>query len=132
MQPALSFPYLNIYLHTAACPAIELQWLSFANSTSFRQSVSQGLQLALEHRVQGWIADDRLLGPVRPKDLDWVHRTVLLPLSRMGLRRFALLASDDPLNRLTIDRMYEQAETDIAFELRRFDEIEEARRWICD
>ncbi|GAB3587194.1 hypothetical protein [Hymenobacter daeguensis] len=130
MTPALSFPYLNVHLHTTgAWPVLETEWLSFATSAEFRSSVEQALQLARQHRVKGWVADDRRLGAVRPRDLDWIHEELLLALSNMGLQRFAQLESHDALNRLTIATMYERALDGVAFEIRRFDDLELARAW---
>ena len=129
MQTVLSFPYLEVYLHEGPAPTIETHWLGFASSADFRATVEQALQIGRRHQVQGWIADDRLLGAVRPRDLDWVYDEVLLVLNDLGLQRFALLESQDALNRLTIAGMYERALPAVAYEIRRFDDIEAARAW---
>jgi len=131
VQSILTFPYLNVYLHTGLCHALETQWHGFATSAEFRQAVSEALTLGHHHRIKGWIADDRLLGAVRPKDLEWVLEKVLHPLNQLGLRRYALLASNDLLNRLTIDRMYSSAQAELTFEIRRFEDIAQARAWAC-
>lgn len=130
MTPALTFPYLNVHLHHGGrWPALETEWLSFATSVEFRSSVEQSLELGRNSQVKGWIADDRLLGAVRPRDLDWTYADVLLALSNMGLQRFALLESKDALNRLTIATMYQRAYSNLAFEIRLFDDIALARAW---
>ncbi|MDO7846674.1 hypothetical protein Q5H92_09925 [Hymenobacter sp. M29] len=129
MEAALAFPFLNVYLHPGPEPVLETQWLGFATGAEFRASVAQALELGREHHVRGWIADDRRLGAVRPRDLQWTHDEVLLAFDRMGLRRLALLESEDALNRLTIDSMYQRALETVSFELRRFTDIEAARAW---
>ncbi|SNR28712.1 MULTISPECIES: hypothetical protein [Hymenobacter] len=129
MRSALSFPYLNVYIHEVPSPTLETHWLGFANSTDFRASLTQALQLGRQLQVKGWIADDRLLGAVRPRDLQWTHEKILLPLDTIGLQRFALLESSDTLNRLTIASMYHQASPDVRFEIQRFDQISRARAW---
>jgi hypothetical protein len=131
MEQVLALPYVNIYRHPGpAYPAIEMQWLSFVSSPDFRAAAAQALARAQQHQAQGWVADDRLLGAVRPRDLEWVRHEILLPLSALGLRRFALLESQDVLNRYTIDRMYDDpALQAVGFELGRFTNIDEARAW---
>ena len=129
MQTALSLPYLNIYLHDGPLPALETHWLGYASSADFRAAVAQAVVLGRQHGVRGWIADDRQLGAVRPRDLNWVHDDVLLVLEDLGLQRFALLESQDALNRLTIAGMYERVLPAISYEIRRFDDIQAARAW---
>lgn len=129
MQIILSFPYLQVYLHQGPLPVLETHWLGFATSTEFRSSVEKALRIARQHQVKGWIADDRLLGAVRPRDLQWTYEEVLLAMDTMGLQRFALLESQDALNRLTIAGMYQQASPSVSYEIRRFDDITLARAW---
>lgn len=129
MQTLLSFPYLTVYLHDGPVSALETHSLGFAPSTDFRAAVGQAVGLGRQHRVQGWIADDRLLGAVRPRDLEWTHDEVLLPLEDLGLQRFAHLESQDALNRRTIAGMYDRVLPAITYEIKRFDDIQAARAW---
>jgi hypothetical protein len=66
---------------------------------------------------------------VRPKDLEWTHTTVLAPLSDLGLIRFAHLESEETLNRITINGMYQSAVPGLAYEFRHFTSLTEARAW---
>ncbi|UOR03751.1 hypothetical protein MUN82_12420 [Hymenobacter aerilatus] len=129
MQTLFSFPFLTVYLHTGPFPALETHWRSFATSTEFRDSIEQAVHLGIQHQVKGWIADDRQLGAVRPRDLDWVYNDALLPLDQAGLLRFALLESQDTLNRHTIAKVYTRAEPAVSFEIRTFQDITLARAW---
>ena len=89
------------------------------------------MQLAQEHGITGWVADDRLLGPVRPLDLQWIGQHVLPQLVGLGLRRFARLDAVDPLNKMLIGQAQEAAELQLPFELRSFTDPAEARAWAC-
>ncbi|MDO7874103.1 hypothetical protein Q5H93_05110 [Hymenobacter sp. ASUV-10] len=129
MRTVLSFPYLEVNLHEGPIPTLETHWLGFAPSADFRSAIEQAVEIARQHRVLGWIADDRQLGAVRPRDLEWTHDEVLLVLENLGLRRFALLESEDALNRRTIAGMYERAMPAISYEIRRFDDLTAARAW---
>ncbi|RYY20130.1 MAG: hypothetical protein EOO36_04135 [Cytophagaceae bacterium] len=129
MRPLLALPYLNIYLHPAPQPVLELEWLCYAASADVRAAVLQAVQLSLEHHVKAWITDDRLQGAIRPRDLEWAEQAVLLPLSAAGLERFARLEAHDALHRLTVEGLYTRLQPQLRYELRRFEAIGPARAW---
>ncbi|OON69065.1 hypothetical protein [Hymenobacter sp. CRA2] len=129
MQLLVSHPFVNIYLHEYPAPVLEAEWLGFAGSQQFRQAIEQGLQLAQQYQITGWIANDRQLRAVRPADLAWVSEYLLPALDDMGLRRLALIESEDVLNRLTINNMYHKSTPQFSFEMSRFELLSEARAW---
>jgi hypothetical protein len=124
-----TYPYLTVLLHTGSRNVLETEWLGFAGSTDFRAALLETLRLARLHHVKGWVADDRRLGAVRPKDLEWTHTTLLIPLAEIGLLRFAHLESEETLNRITINGMYQSAIPGLPYEFRHFTSILEARSW---
>lgn len=125
-----SYDFLKLLLHTGSQRTVfETEWLGFAGSTDFRLALTEAVRLARLHHVTGWVADDRRLGAVRPKDLEWTHSEVLVPLGEMGVLRFAHLESEEVLNRLTINGMYQTAIPGLAYEFRHFTSILEARAW---
>lgn len=127
----VAYPFLNILLHTGTHNVLETEWLGFAGSADFRQAMTETLRLARLHHVVGWVADDRRLGAVRPKDLDWVHEHLLIPLSNLGVRRFAHLESEEALNRITINGMYQSVIPGLAYEFRHFTSLPDARAWVA-
>jgi hypothetical protein len=125
-----SYPFLQILLHTGGPhPVMETEWLGFAGSQDFRLALSEALRLAGLHRPTGWVANDYLLGAVRPKDLEWTHTDVLVPLGELGITRFAHLESVQVLNRITIDGMYQSAVPGLPYQFRHFTLLPEARAW---
>ncbi|NML64379.1 hypothetical protein HHL22_04090 [Hymenobacter sp. RP-2-7] len=128
-QTLAAYPFLNLLLHPGPVPVLETEWLGFAGSDDFRTALVEAMRLARLHKVTGWVADDRRLGAVRPKDLAWTHEQVLRPLSALGVRRFAHLESLEALNRLTIDGLYRAALPDLAYEFRHFTDLGQARAW---
>ena len=119
-------------MHAGPAAALEIRWLSYVPSAEFRAAIEQALALARLQSIAGWIADDRLLGAVRPRDLTWVMETVLPAIEAAGVRRFALLESHDAINRMTIASMYEQALPVRHFEVQFFADIELARAWATE
>ncbi|MGI4743091.1 MAG: hypothetical protein ACRYG7_48700 [Janthinobacterium lividum] len=124
-----TYPFLNLVLHTGTRNVLEAEWLGFAGSTAFRTALIEALRLARLNHVVGWIADDRRLGAVRPKDLEWAHQALLTPLAEAGLLRFAHLESGEMLNRMTINGMYQSALPGLPYEFRHFTSLPEARAW---
>ena len=125
----ITYPFLNILLHTGTHNVLETEWLGFAGSADFRQATTEMLRLARQYHVTGWVADDRRLGAVRPKDLDWCYTALLTPLDELGLTRFAHLESEETLNRITINGMYQSALPDLSYEFQHFTSLPEARAW---
>jgi hypothetical protein len=124
-----AYPYLNLLLHTGSRNVLETEWLGFAGSTDFRAALTEALKLARLHHTTGWVADDRRLGAVRPKDLEWTHHALLAPLVEVGVLRFAHLESEETLNRITINGMYQSAIPGLPYEFRHFTSLLEARAW---
>ncbi|RZL15534.1 MAG: hypothetical protein EOO62_03765 [Hymenobacter sp.] len=129
MRPLLTLPYLNLYLHEGPAPVLELQWLSYVSSADFRAAATQALELTRTHHAKAWVGDDRLLGAVRPRDLEWAEQTILSPLAQAGLERFARLESQDALNSLLISGMYTRAAASVPFTIRHFGDLLTARAW---
>jgi hypothetical protein len=129
MRTLLALPFLNVHLHESPSPVLELEWLSYIGSTEFRAAALQALALSQQHRVRAWVADDRHLGAVRPRDLDWAEQAILVPLSQRGLRRFAHVEPLDALNRHVVGSMYSHSQPALGFELATFSSLAEARAW---
>lgn len=129
MRTLLHFPYLHVSLHEGPRPVLELKWVQYAASIDLHQALLQALQLSQEHQVQGWVADDRLQGAIRPRDLEWAEQHILLPLAATGLKRFAQLESQNALHRRTVDIVYTRTMPSLPFEVRRFTDITLARAW---
>lgn len=129
MQLLASYPYLSLSLHEGRGRAIEAQWKGFVSSALLRQATLECVQLAREHHITGWIADDRRLGAVRPVDLEWIATQVLPQLIQVGIKRFARIEAFDPLNKLLISQAQETAQQQLPFELRSFSDLEAARSW---
>lgn len=127
MRSLLTLPYLRLYLHEGPAPVLELQWLSYVGSADFRAAATQALTFTRTHHAKAWVGNDRLLGAVRPRDLDWAEQAILHPLALAGLQRFARLESHNLLNILTISDMYACIEAELPFVIYHFDDLPTAR-----
>jgi hypothetical protein len=132
MHLLAQYPFLNLYLHEGNSRALEAQWQGFVSSSVFRQAVMDALELARQHRITGWVADDRLLGPVRPADMEWIATQIMPELVGLGLKRLARVEAHDPLNQLLIKKMHNTANEIAPFEQRLFTDVQEARAWASE
>jgi hypothetical protein len=131
MKQLASYPYLTLSLHEGACRAIEARWTGVASSATLRRATLECATLVGEHSVRGWIADDRLLGPVPAQDVAWIATYVLPLLVKMGLQRFARLEAENPQTQQVVGPAQKIAQQQLAFELRTFTDVAEARAWAC-
>lgn len=131
MQLLASYPYLRLSLHEGVSRALEAQWNGCIRSAALRRATLECVTLARAHRITGWIADDRLLGPVHPADVEWMATFGLPLVVKLGLRRFARLEAVDPLTQRVIGPAQESAAQHLPFELRTFTDLDQARAWAC-
>jgi hypothetical protein len=99
--------------------------LSYVSSCDFRAAATPALAFTRTYHVQAWVGDDRLLGAVRPRDLEWVEQGSLRPLGQAGLERFA----QDVLNSRIISSMDTRMATELPFAIRHFDGLLAVRAW---
>jgi hypothetical protein len=122
---------VSFYLHNIGCRALEARWSDDGGGESFREGVLEGLALARQYEAECWIADDRKLGPLQAADLEWVATDVLPALAECGIRRLAIIESDDLLNRELIEEAYSPPLGALSIEVRRFTDLPTARAWAC-
>ena len=106
-----------------------MSWVGFTTSAAFQEAALHALALGTQHHVQGWLSDDRQLGALRPRDLEWVQEAAMTRLAAIGVARFAHLESEDALNRRIIDQMYQQVIPQVTYQVRRFTDLVAARAW---
>ena len=105
MEKLFSTQYVNISLHRTTHNTIELHWLDFVPSADFRATMLELLRLARLHGVQAWVADNRLIRALRPVDLEWAGSDVIVPMGESGVRRLAIVESQDAINRMGVNSM---------------------------
>ena len=125
-----SLSSVSFYLHNIGCQALEARW-SDHGGESFREAILEGLALARQYQAECWIADDRKLGPLQAADLEWVATDVLPALADYGIRRLAIIESEDLLNRELIQEAYFPPLNTLPIEVRHFTDLSTARAWAC-
>jgi len=120
--------FLQLHHHAAAA-TLETEWLDFVNSEQLRTALNEALRLARLHRVQGWVANNTLLRTLRPADQDWINQTWFPEFAKLGVKRLAIIESQDALNRMGISNIMQRATAHAPFDTQYFADAEQARRW---
>ena len=133
MSLLFSSSYIHISLHPGPPHnTLEIQWLDFVPSADFRASMREMLRLAQLHQVKGWVVDNRLLRAMRTADLAWGGSEIIVPMSELGVRRFAGVESQDGMNRMGVTALLADIIPDTSITQRFFPTVEEARAWAME
>ena len=120
--------YLLLH-HDPVGATIETEWQGFVNSEQLRTSLLEVLRLARQYRVKGYIANNVLLRTIRPADQDWINEVWSPDFAKLGVRRLAIVISQDGLNRMGINNIMQRATEHIPFETQHFADTHTARTW---
>ena len=115
--------------HQPAGATLETEWLGFVNSEQLRASLTEALRLARQHRVQGWVANNTLLRTIRPADQEWINQVWFPEFAKLGVKRLAIIESQDALNRMGIAAIMQRATAHVPFDTQYFADADQARRW---
>ncbi|MDO7874104.1 hypothetical protein Q5H93_05115 [Hymenobacter sp. ASUV-10] len=130
MEKVFSAPLINVFLHSGPSHnTLEVQWLDFVNSDTLRASLLEVLRLARQYQVKAYIADNRLLRALRTKDYEWMGPNVMTPLDQLGVRRLAVIDSQDAMNRMGIKSFLSEIIPDTAILSQTFTSADDARTW---
>lgn len=124
----LDEPWLKISWDDS-CAAVRMEWKSYVEGEPARQGLDIGLDLLQEKRTSRWLADVRLLGPVRQIDQDWVNHDWFPRAITAGLRFMATVSPKSAIARMSVKRMMNKVnEVDVLHSF--FDDLEQARQWL--
>ncbi|MGI4867560.1 MAG: hypothetical protein ACRYFZ_26810 [Janthinobacterium lividum] len=132
MELLFSNSYINIRLHRSAHNTLEIQWLDFVPSADFRASMREMLHLAKQQQVKAWVVDNRLIRAMRTADLAWGGQEIIVPMSDLGVRRFAGVESQDGMNRMGVTALLADVIPGTKMTSRFFATVEEARAWAME
>lgn len=129
MKQVFASPHLQVFVYPGPHPTVELKWLDFANSEQLRENILEGLAAARAHHAKAWLADNTLLRAIRPKDFEWMGPAIIQPLDALGVRRIAVVESQDAINRMGVNAFLTATVPGTGISTRNFATIEEARAW---
>ncbi|NML65724.1 hypothetical protein HHL22_10955 [Hymenobacter sp. RP-2-7] len=115
--------------HDPKNATLETEWLGFVNSEQLRASLTEVLRQMRTLRIQGYVANNTLLRAIRPADQDWINQVWFPEFAKLGVKRLAIVMSQDGLNQMGIQNIMQRATAHIPFDTLHFADADEARRW---
>ena len=123
-----SEPWLTVHWDDS-CDAVWLEWKSYVEGDPARQGLDRGLDLLRRKRTTRWLADVRLLGPVRQVDQKWINQDWFPRAITAGLRCMATVMPKSSVARLSVKQIMSKVnEVDIL--TASFDDLDQARAWL--
>jgi hypothetical protein len=129
MEKVFSSPHINLYLHPGPHNTLELEWLDFVNSAELQAALLEALNQARRYGIKSWLADNRLIRAIRPKDFDWMGEHIIMPLDALGVQRLAVVESQDAMNRLGVSMFLSSIIPNTRIVSKYFDSLNAARDW---
>lgn len=121
-------PWLTIYWDEL-CQAVRLEWKSYVEGEQARQGLEEGLRLFQRKHTSRWLADVRLLGPVRQIDQQWINQDWFPRAIAAGLRSLATVTPRSAIARMSVRQIMSKVnEVDVVNNY--FDDLEQARAWL--
>ena len=109
--------------------AVWMEWKSYCEGADFRSALDAGLTLIRQKRTSRWLADLRLLGPVRQDDQQWANNDWFPRAVAGGVRFMALVSPRAAVARLSVKQIMSKVD-EVNLITAHFDDIEAARAWL--
>ena len=108
-------------------------WTGKLQGPELREAYLLCLEMINRFSLVRWLADDRLMGPITPADLDWSMQVHVPAMAKSSLLRMAYLPSLSEENREAVEYMIDKGHTyDLKLVVRSFQEKEEAMAWLME
>lgn len=120
---------INIH-YDAEKNQVHMEWKGFAKSELYQEALNKGLEIAKKHRAPYWIGNLSNMGVITQADQEWTNNVWFPQLIKAGvLQKMAVVVSKDEYNRMSVDRLMSKANDIIKFDIKYFNDINEAKEW---
>jgi hypothetical protein len=108
-------------------------WTGKLQGPELREAYLLCLEMINRFSLIRWLADDRLMGPIAPADLDWSRQVHVPAMAKSSLLRMAYLPSLSEENREAVEIMIDKGHTyDLKMVIRNSRDKEEATAWLME
>lgn len=111
--------------------AVWMEWKGYSEAEEYRSGLDAGAELVRQKRANRWLADMRLLGPVRQEDQDWSNQIWFPRAIAAGVRYMALVSPQAAVARMSVKRIMRRVK-DVELVTSYFDEYAPARAWLSN
>ncbi len=112
-----------------AAQLVRLTWKGNAAGAAYRGPSNKVLSAVQEFGLKYFLSDARRMGPILYEDRAWSEREIIPKLVEAGLKRIAIVSSNDGLNLIAVDNMVNtipMGTATVAF----FDDPARAETWL--
>ena len=111
---------------------LHTKWLRNVSSDEYREGITVVKELILQHQVELWLTDSRLLGHILFADQQWIKREMAPLIKSSNLKRIARVLTEDVFHYISFENMIQRVkeEYDTSVELAQFSSLEAAFDWL--
>ncbi|MBZ0206085.1 MAG: hypothetical protein K8H89_07150 [Flavobacteriales bacterium] len=128
-QVLLDEPFLTLE-HLPARKMVRLTWKGHARGDQYRKGLSLALEVLRKNDVRYWLADLRGMTAIMRDDERWANEVWFPQLFATGLRRMAIIESNDYFNQTSVERSFTAVNGKLTFEVAWFRSPEKASAWL--
>lgn len=110
---------------------ITSQWKGYVPSDEYRAALWQILEQVREHKLSLWLSDTREMGIILRADEKWSMEVFVPELMKHGLRRVALVQSQDYFTQTVTERLAEATVAVAPFKVEMFSSAAPALGWLA-
>ncbi|WP_147294164.1 hypothetical protein [Pontibacter diazotrophicus] len=108
------------------------QWLRNVTSAEYREGVKVLKNCIVQHEIELWLTDSRLLDTILFADQQWLKREIGPLFKSSSLQRIARVLTEDVFNYIWLENIVQQIkeEHEVTVELAQFSSLEAAFDWL--
>lgn len=111
---------------------VRLTWKRAVSGPEYRALLMRVLDVVKDQQLELWLSDGRKAGPILYDDQVWTMQEFTPLVLAAGLRRIAIVNSQDGLNLLAVDRMVNATPPGAPYDIGFFEDPAIAQLWLMD
>lgn len=109
-----------------------LTWKAPVPGPRYRAVLLRLMEVVERNGLTNWLSDGRRMGPILYADQAWTMQELVPKLVSVGMKRIAIVSSEDVLNQIAVDRMVGATPADVPYAIAFFEDPSIAQLWLMD
>ena len=109
---------------------LHITWREPESSDVLRRILIQGYMQALQHDIKHVLTDSRSMHVISDEDEHWIRTDLIPRMFQLGVKRVAIVESEDPLHNEQIERLAAHAASKLPYPVQHFAEMDHAFDWM--
>jgi hypothetical protein len=111
---------------------VRLIWKDHVQGDRYRKILLLLMDAVQKYSIRLWLNDGRKGGSIPPEDQLWTMQEFTPQVMAAGLRRIALVNSEDRSHNSTVDRMVNETPAEATYDVAFFEDPSIAQLWLMD